>query len=62
MGPSMDGNQDENVWAEAKTAEGKSYFYHTESRETTWERPEGPGVRIIRHEEVQIVFVIFLIK
>lgn len=45
-------NSEENVWAEAKTAEGKSYFYHTETRETTWERPEGPGVKIIRHEEV----------
>lgn len=46
------GGSEENVWAEAKDAAGKSYFYHTETRETTWERPEGPGVKIIRHEEV----------
>ena len=60
MGPGPDGNNmgnaDENVWAEAKTAEGKSYFYHTETRETTWERPEGPGVKIIRHEEVISIY------
>lgn len=42
------------VWVEAKSAEGKSYFYNARTRETTWTKPEGQ-VKIIMQEQVKII-------
>ncbi|KAK4902044.1 U1 snRNP protein [Elasticomyces elasticus] len=28
-------------WKEAKTADGKAYYFHAETKETTWVKPEG---------------------
>lgn len=43
----------QELWVETKTEEGKSYFYHAVSRETTWTRPEGPHVKIMTQSEVE---------
>ncbi|XP_052872661.1 transcription elongation regulator 1 [Anopheles cruzii] len=41
------------LWVETKTGEGKSYYYHAISRETTWIRPDGPGVNVMTQAEVE---------
>lgn len=41
------------LWVETKTDEGKSYFYHAITRETTWTRPEGPHIKIMSQSEVE---------
>ncbi|XP_059608869.1 transcription elongation regulator 1 [Phlebotomus argentipes] len=43
----------QELWVETKTEEGKSYYYHAVSRETTWTRPEGPHIKIMTHTEVE---------
>ncbi|XP_014259176.1 transcription elongation regulator 1-like isoform X1 [Cimex lectularius] len=40
------------VWVEAKSPEGKSYFYNARTRETTWTKPEG-NVKVIMQEQVE---------
>lgn len=45
--PDMSGE----VWVEAKAADGKSYFYHSRTRETTWTKPEG-SLKVIPQEQV----------
>lgn len=40
------------IWVETKTPEGKSYFYHARTRETTWTKPEG-NVKILSQEQVR---------
>lgn len=44
----------EEVWVETKTADGKSYFYHAKTRETTWTKPEGPNVKVLTQQQVTI--------
>lgn len=46
------GMGEEDLWAETDTGDGKCYYYHTRTRDTTWDKPEGPNVRIVKHEEV----------
>jgi transcription elongation regulator 1 len=46
------GCEPEQIWAETKTEGGSSYFYNTKSRVTSWDRPEGPNIKIMSHEEV----------
>lgn len=48
-------DQTQELWVETKTAEGKSYFYHAITRETTWTRPEGPNVKVMTQADVQAV-------
>ncbi|XP_001847600.2 transcription elongation regulator 1 [Culex quinquefasciatus] len=43
----------QELWVETKTAEGKSYYYHAISRETTWTRPEGLNVQVMTQAEVE---------
>jgi hypothetical protein len=50
-GPGGNDSQDV-IWAETKTETGGVYYYNTKTRATSWERPEGPGIRIMSHEEV----------
>lgn len=42
------------IWVETKTGEGKSYYYNARTRETTWTKPEGDGVKILTQNEVRI--------
>lgn len=41
------------MWVETKTNDGKSYFYHAVTRETTWNRPEGPNIKILSQSEFE---------
>jgi transcription elongation regulator 1 len=41
------------LWVEAKTNDGKSYFYHAVTRETTWNRPEAPNIKIMSQPEFE---------
>lgn len=54
MGPPNPlGNQQLDLWVETKTEDGKSYFYHAVTRETTWSRPDGPNVKVMTQSEVE---------
>lgn len=35
---------DKELWVETKTPDGRSYFYHSTTRETVWEKPENAVV------------------
>lgn len=41
------------LWVETKTDSGKSYYYHSVTRETTWTRPEGRNVQILTQAELE---------
>ncbi|XP_053674018.1 transcription elongation regulator 1 [Anopheles nili] len=41
------------LWVETKTADGKSYYYHAITRETTWTRPEGSNVNVMTQAEIE---------
>ncbi|XP_017130665.1 transcription elongation regulator 1 isoform X2 [Drosophila elegans] len=41
------------IWVETKAEDGRSYYYHAVTRETTWTRPEGPDVKIMTQAEVE---------
>lgn len=41
------------LWVETKTDEGKSYFYNAITRETTWNKPTGPQIKIMSQSEVE---------
>jgi hypothetical protein len=43
----------EEVWVQNKTAEGKTYYYHARTRESSWNKPEGYHIRIITQDEVE---------
>lgn len=41
------------IWVETKSPEGKPYYYHARTRETTWTKPEGPNIKILTQEQVR---------
>ncbi|XP_002137702.3 transcription elongation regulator 1 isoform X4 [Drosophila pseudoobscura] len=41
------------IWVETKAEDGRSYYYHAVTRETTWTRPDGPTVKIMTQTEVE---------
>ncbi|XP_037088891.1 transcription elongation regulator 1-like, partial [Pollicipes pollicipes] len=51
--PQFGGMNLANVWVETKNDDGKPYYYNAQSRETTWTKPEGDGVRILTQQEVE---------
>lgn len=57
----IDASSDE-VWVETKTGDGKSYYYHAKTRETTWTKPEGPNVKVLSQQQVNFRFLILFIK
>jgi transcription elongation regulator 1 len=54
----MDMNGD--IWVETKTGDGKSYYYHAKTRETTWTKPEGPTVKILTQQQVTLIFFLLI--
>uniref|UniRef100_A0A182JI23 Transcription elongation regulator 1 n=1 Tax=Anopheles atroparvus TaxID=41427 RepID=A0A182JI23_ANOAO len=44
-----------DLWVETKTSDGKSYYYHAITRETTWTRPEGSNVKIMTQAEIELL-------
>lgn len=42
----------DEVWVETKAGDGKSYYYHAKTRETTWTKPEGPNIKIMTQQQV----------
>lgn len=44
-----------DLWVETKTTDGKLYYYHAITRETTWTRPEGSNVNIMTQDEVEVL-------
>lgn len=41
-------------WVETKSEDGKSYYYHAHTRETTWTRPqENPTCKVITQAEME---------
>ena len=42
----------DEVWVETKAGDGKSYYYHAKTRETTWTKPEGPNVKVLTQQQV----------
>lgn len=47
----------DEVWVETKAGDGKSYFYHAKSRETTWTKPEGPNIKVLTQQQVTDCFL-----
>uniref|UniRef100_A0A336LIW6 CSON011127 protein n=1 Tax=Culicoides sonorensis TaxID=179676 RepID=A0A336LIW6_CULSO len=52
-GPPRPMGPNNELWIETKTDEGKSYYYHAISRQTTWVRPTGPNVQVMSQMEVE---------
>lgn len=43
---------DKELWIETKNGEGKSYFYHSGTRETVWEQPDPAKAVVMSQEEL----------
>ncbi|XP_048485698.1 transcription elongation regulator 1-like [Plutella xylostella] len=42
------------IWVETKSEDGKSYYYHSRTRETTWTRPQdSPTCKVITQAEME---------
>jgi len=44
---------EKELWIETKSAEGKSYFYQSETRQTVWERPDASNAVVMQQDEIQ---------
>ncbi|XP_063709217.1 transcription elongation regulator 1 isoform X2 [Culicoides brevitarsis] len=53
QGPPRPMGPNNELWIETKTEEGKSYYYHSITRQTTWSRPTGPNVQVMTQAEVE---------
>lgn len=53
----VDAASTDEVWVETKTGDGKSYYYHAKTRETTWTKPEGLNVKVLTQQQVRNSFV-----
>ncbi|KRT84883.1 hypothetical protein AMK59_601 [Oryctes borbonicus] len=53
--PSMPMDMNSEIWVETKSGEGKSYYYNARSRETTWTKPEGPNIKVISQDQVEVM-------
>ena len=52
--PAPEVDASEEIWVETKSGDGKSYYYHAKSRETTWNKPEGANVKVLTQQQVRI--------
>ncbi|XP_030373789.1 transcription elongation regulator 1 isoform X2 [Scaptodrosophila lebanonensis] len=43
----------QETWVETKADDGRSYYYHSVTRETTWTRPEGLHIKILTQAEIE---------
>jgi len=50
----------DEIWVETKAGDGKSYYYHAKTRETTWTRPEGPNVKVLTQQQVRLFVILQL--
>lgn len=41
------------IWVETKNAQGKAYYYNARTRESAWNKPEGPGIKVLSQEQIE---------
>ncbi|KAH7942692.1 hypothetical protein HPB51_028626 [Rhipicephalus microplus] len=41
------------IWVETKNPQGKAYYYNARTRESAWNKPEGPGIKVLSQEQIE---------